>query len=71
MWARVVVVNGDEERVASWTIGEQGRPDMRAVDGLARVRLAASHRGWAVRLEEVGPELAELLELAGLSDLLL
>ena len=60
MWASVVITALDGDR-----------PDLETLEGLARLLLAARRLGWAVRVEDVGPELADLLELAGLSDLLL
>ena len=74
MWARVVVVGPGLVPIASWTIGSDDhgpdRPDLGAVDRLARLRLAARRWGLDLRLEDIGPELVELLVLAGLSDLL-
>jgi hypothetical protein len=43
-----------------------GCPDLGAVDQLARFALTAGRRGERLVLHDVSPELAELLELAGL-----
>jgi|GEM_PF-5160831 len=45
--------------------------DLAAVDALARLALLARQRGCELRLLGVGGELRELIELAGLADLLL
>jgi hypothetical protein len=41
--------------------------DLRLVDALARLRLEAARAGYRVRLAHAPAELAELVELAGLS----
>jgi hypothetical protein len=43
-------------------------PDIGTVDALARLVLAARRLGYRVRLEHASPELVELVELAGLCD---
>ena len=45
-------------------------PDLETVDALARLQLAAGRRGFEVRLHNVPPDLAELLELCGLAQVL-
>ena len=44
-----------------------GAPDFRVVEGLCRVVLAAKRAGSRLVLSEVSPELAALLDLAGLT----
>ncbi len=44
-------------------------PDLAAVDELCRLAVAARRLGCRVRLTDVDPALAELLELAGVGDL--
>lgn len=44
--------------------------DLRLVDALARLRLEAARSGYRVTLAHAPPELAELVELAGLSETL-
>jgi len=44
--------------------------DLRLVDALARLRLEAARAGYGVRLAHAPRELAELVELAGLSETL-
>jgi hypothetical protein len=44
--------------------------DLRLVDALARLRLEAARAGYGVRVTQAPPELAELVELAGLSETL-
>jgi ABC-type transporter Mla MlaB component len=45
--------------------------DARTVDALARLQLAARRRGCRMRLRDAPTELLDLLELMGLSDVLL
>jgi hypothetical protein len=45
--------------------------DCGAIDGLARIALDARRRGIAIRVGRASPELLDLIELAGLSDVLL
>jgi anti-anti-sigma regulatory factor len=44
--------------------------DLALVDALARLRLVVQRRGWAMRLRGASDELRELVELAGLADVL-
>ena len=45
-------------------------PDAVTVDALARLQLAAQRRGCRIRLENASPELRELVELLGLTEVL-
>ena len=63
----VVLTRGDAE-VATWPLPSCGRPDMEIVDQLARLQLEAQRLGCSIRLRHVCRELVELLELAGLDD---
>ena len=54
--------------VASWPLEGDGRPDLGAVDDLARLQLAAKRAGCAIQLRDACPELVALLDLAGLSE---
>ena len=45
-------------------------PDAVVVDALARLQLAATRRGCAIRLRNASPALLELVELMGLSNVL-
>jgi len=49
-----------------WLAGTGPAPDLAVVDWLARAQLAARRGGGSVRLGAASPELAGLLELAGL-----
>ncbi len=62
----MVLVCGPDE-VASWPLTGHGRPDLSAVDALARLQLAARRLGCSIRLRDTCVELAGLLDLAGLS----
>jgi ABC-type transporter Mla MlaB component len=46
------------------------RADASTIDALARLQLLASRRGLRLRLRHASPELLELVELAGLRDVL-
>jgi hypothetical protein len=65
-WGRVVLVGRAGVEVAAWVVAGPGAPDLSIVDALARWQLSARRRGGSIRLREVGVELAELLDLAGL-----
>lgn len=65
----VVLVRGDTE-LARWPLPEGRRPDLSVVDRLARLQLAAHRLGCSIRLRGVPARLRELIDLAGLSDIL-
>ena len=46
------------------------QPDAATVDCIARVRLAANERRCDLRLDNVSPRLAELIDFCGLAELL-
>jgi len=62
----VVLVRGDAE-VAWWPLPAGQNPDLWVVDQLARLQLAARRLGCSLRLRDAPTELRELIELAGLS----
>ncbi len=68
--ATVVLVRGDVE-VATWTLGDCGRPDLDVVDELARLALTARRMGCSILLRHVGDQLSQLLDLVGLRQELL
>ncbi|HZP73828.1 MAG TPA: hypothetical protein VFA97_10685 [Gaiellaceae bacterium] len=49
-----------------WAVG----PDVQLVDALARLQVAARRRDCSLLLENVSSELAELVDLMGLSEVL-
>ena len=61
----MVLVCGSDE-VASWPLTGEGRPDLSAVDALARLQLAARQLGCSIRLRDTSAELTDLLQLCGL-----
>jgi hypothetical protein len=63
--AEVVLRRGDEE-VARWTLTGEGRPDLGAVEEVARLALAARRMGCTLWLHHARPDLVGLLDLAGL-----
>jgi hypothetical protein len=56
--------------LATWVLPEGSRPDLAGVDALARLQLAARRLGWSIRLCTVCPRLGEVVDLAGLADVL-
>lgn len=66
--ATVVLVMGDglEAVVGRTSAG----PDISVVEALARLQLAARRFGCSIRLHEPSVELRELLDLAGLADII-
>ncbi len=56
--------------LASWPLQGSCRPDLRLVDHLAHVQLAARRLGCEIELRHAGRELAELLDLVGLREVL-
>ena len=70
-WGRIVLVGPDGVPLGAWVVGGAPgeAPGLDAVDALARWQLAARRAGGWIRLSAVSPELAELLDLAGLLDL--
>lgn len=77
-WATVVVCGPDGDQVGSWPLGPAtgaapsgsprrgDGPDLATVHALARLQLRARRQGGRIVLRQVRPELADLLELAGL-----
>jgi hypothetical protein len=65
----VVLVRRAAE-VASWSLTAPRTPTLAMVDELARLQLAASRLGCSVRLRGACRELQELLDLVGLTELL-
>jgi hypothetical protein len=66
LWCRVTVMGRGGTAVATWPFLGVGRPDLTAVDRLARLQLAAVRVGGGVRLSDVSTELDALLRLVGL-----
>jgi ABC-type transporter Mla MlaB component len=61
-------MHGDVE-VACWPLPAARHPDISVVDDLARLRLAARRLGYSIRLRDAPSELLELIDLAGLSEI--
>ena len=62
--ATVVLVRGVDE-LSQWSL--RGRPDLAAVDALARLVLQARRLGCAIRVRDADPELVRLVALVGLT----
>ena len=65
--ATVVLVRGDVE-LSRWPLPGGGAPDLAAVDALVRLQLAARRLGCGIRLCDTDAELAGLLVLVGLAE---
>ena len=65
----MVLLAGDV-RVVAWPIDGPRPPDLALVDALARLQLAARRLGLSVHVQSPGPRLTELLDLVGLTDVL-
>ncbi|HEX6405384.1 MAG TPA: hypothetical protein VF003_19845 [Pseudonocardiaceae bacterium] len=66
--AVLVLVRGDVE-LAGWPLAQWDRADLVVVEQLARWQLAARRLRCSIRLRGACPELVELLDLAGLGEL--
>jgi hypothetical protein len=66
LWCRVTVVASDGSELARHVLGGTGRPDLEAVDDIARTVLDARRLGAAVVLVDAARDLVALLDLAGL-----
>lgn len=66
LWCRLTAVDSDGSRVGTLSIDGDGLPDMSAVDQLARWVLEAQRARLRIALECLTPEMAGLLDLAGL-----
>ncbi len=65
-----MVLRCDDAEVASWPLVCAGGVDLSVVDGLARLHLEARRQGCAIWFRQACPELAALLQLVGLGDVL-
>ncbi len=63
-----VVLMRAKVEIAAWPLAAGGTPDMAVVEQLARLQLAASRLGYSIRLRHPSQPLWELLDLAGLAD---
>ena len=66
VWCRATVIGPGGDEVERWVLSGPGRPDLAAVDVLARLELEARRRGARLVVEALCPLLAELLEVSGL-----
>jgi ABC-type transporter Mla MlaB component len=64
----VVLVLDDDVEVVLWRMDGIPDPDLRVVDALARLQLAARQVGGSIRLRNPCERLRDLLDLVGLSD---
>lgn len=63
----VVLLLRDGQEVLLGPVYGPDRCDLGFVEGLLRVQLAARRFGWSIRLQDVRPDLLELVELVGLT----
>lgn len=68
-WCTATEYGPGDEALAEWCLRGPGLPGIGVVDDLARLQLGARRRGNRLVLSVVSSELAELLELCGLTDL--
>jgi hypothetical protein len=66
-----VVLVRDGVEVASWPLARDVRPDLSLIDELARLQLAAQRCGCSIRLRDACGQLWELLDLAGLAEVVM
>ena len=66
----MVVLRGGGEEVARWPLVPKGPVDLAVVDELARLQLLARRRGHSIAVLDASDELWELVELAGLAQVL-
>jgi hypothetical protein len=66
-WGVLSLVGADGAVLATLVVDGRGRPDLGAVDDVARFQLRAERLGGQAVIETASPFLLELLELAGLS----
>jgi hypothetical protein len=66
----VVVVARGETELARWELADPGRFDLDLVDQLARLQLDAQRAGCSITVHHPCPELCALLDLAGLTEVL-
>jgi hypothetical protein len=67
--AEVVLVR-DGRELARWSLSTADRHPLCVIDQLARLQLGVGRLGCSIRLRRLEPELRELLELAGLDEVL-
>ena len=67
----VVLVVDDHTEVTLFHLARPEIVDLGVVDSLASLQLAARRLGWAIRIDNPCPTLRGLIELTGLSDVLL
>ena len=60
----------NDQPVVVCDVGTLDRPDLDAIDAVARLALAARRLGCRVRLENASPALRDLLALVGLADVI-
>lgn len=65
-WGTIVLLVADQTVVASWPLRGEGRPDLGAVDVVARWARTARRMGCSIRVRGACGELRDLLDLAGL-----
>lgn len=56
--------------LATWDVECDGRPALALIDELARLQLAARRLGWSIQVRDAEPAITDMIELAGLSEVL-
>jgi hypothetical protein len=70
-WGTIVVLDGNGQPVTSWPLRGCGEPDLAAIDDLSSLALVARRMGGSMEVREVCPPLRALIELTGLTGVLL
>jgi hypothetical protein len=65
-WCRITTVASDGTVTGTWVLDGVDRPDLAAIDSIARYALVASRRDERMLLHDVCSELTDLLRLVGL-----
>lgn len=68
--ATIEVVDATGAVVTTWVFPVGTRPDVGSVDALCRLQLEARRLGWSIRLRAACPRLGELVDLAGVAEVL-
>jgi hypothetical protein len=69
--ANTLVITCRGAAIARWPVELRSPPDLGIVDDLARLRLALERLGWDMAVEHPCARLREVIDLAGLTEVLL
>jgi hypothetical protein len=69
VWCTVTEIGPDEKARAEWSLRGTGAPSIEIVEALAQIQLEVRRTGGRIVLTNVSDDLAALLELSGLTEL--